>query len=95
MGLEIYKAGFFEKNSNIRRFNLKFHYWQDEPFKMIAPFLQNLEEMTLSVKLEHKFHARVINATTIINFIEQHEKLKRFKLNLCVIRMTKQFIGKS
>lgn len=76
-------TGFFKKNSNIRRFNLKFQYWRDESFEMIAPFLQDLEDMTISVILEHTFHARVINATTIINFIAQHEKLKRFELDLC------------
>lgn len=74
---------FFKKNSNIRRFNLYFHYCRVEPFEMIAPYLENIEEITLSVILEHQFHAIVINATTTINFIEQHEKLKRLELYEC------------
>lgn len=74
---------FFTQNSNMTHFNLKFYYWDDEGFEMFASHLQNLEELTLTVILGHRFHSRVINAITVINFLEHNEKLKKLELSLC------------
>lgn len=72
---------FFQNNTNIKRFNLKFNYWFNDSFDMIAPYLQNLEEMSISIIVKPKFNDG-INATTIVNFIQHHEKLKRVELDL-------------
>lgn len=77
---------FFRNNSNIRQLNLKFKYWSNDKFEMIAPYLQNLEEMTLPITIEHQSHDGVSNAAIIIDFMQHHEKLKRVEWNHCDVK---------